>query len=90
MLIAAARGLREARSHPEISDEVRWPVWQSYREALGKQLLTSAPNVAAVSWKRAHLNKYKSFIDVKKERVEQAIADDVAFLDAHPTRKERA
>ena len=32
----------------------------------------------------------KAYLDVKIERVEKVIADDIAFLDAHPTRNSRA
>jgi hypothetical protein len=48
---------------------------------------TPAPNVAAVAWKRAKFSgRDFSYLPVKPERVERVIADDVAFLDAHPTR----
>jgi hypothetical protein len=51
------------------------------------RLLTPAPDTAAIAWKKAALaaGQYR-YTDVKTERVERAIADDVAFLDAHPTR----
>jgi hypothetical protein len=46
---------------------------------------------AAITWKRAKL-KSRDFphLPIKRERVERAIADDVAFLAAHPTRAKRA
>jgi hypothetical protein len=49
-----------------------------------------APDLAAITWKRAKL-KSSDFphLPVKKERVERAITDDVAFLAAHPTRAKR-
>jgi hypothetical protein len=87
VLHAKRHGLKEAQAHVGISEEARWPILESYREAIGKQLLTPAPDVAAVNWKRQRLSK--SFW-VKKELVEKAIADDIAFLDAHPTRNSRA
>jgi hypothetical protein len=83
---AKRHGLKEALAHVEISEKARWPILESYRAALGKQLLTPAPDVASVNWKRRQLNSY----GVKKELVEKAIADDIAFLDAHPTRTSRA
>jgi len=85
---AKKHGLKEARAHVDISDETRWPILDSYRDALGKQLLTPAPDVASVNWKRQRLRK--PYIGVKKELVEKAIADDIAFLDAHPARNSRA
>jgi hypothetical protein len=87
--IAARRGLREEGCHYcEIDHKARWAVLESYRAAIGKQLLTLAPDVASVNWKRAHMTKV--LIEVKRERVEQAIADDMAFLGAHPTRSLKA
>jgi hypothetical protein len=83
---ARRQGFKEARAHVGISEEERWPILDSYRDALNKQLLTPAPDVASVNWKRRELKSY----GVKKELVEKAIANDIAFLDAHPTRNSRA
>jgi hypothetical protein len=83
---AKRHGLKEARAHVGINEEARWSILDSYRDALNKQLLTPAPDVASVNWKRRELKSY----GVKKELVEKAIADDIAFLDAHPTRTPRA
>jgi hypothetical protein len=79
-------GFKEARAHVETGDDMRMSILDSYRAALNKQLLTPAPDVASVNWKRRELKSY----GVKKELVEKAIADDIAFLDAHPTRKDHA
>ena len=47
-----------------------------------------APNVAAVAWKRAKLSGGDfPYLPVKPERVERVIADDEAFLAAHPVRR---
>ncbi len=55
-----------------------------------KQLLTPAPNVAAVAWKRAKFSGSDfPYLLVKPERVERVIVDDEAFLAAHPTRIKR-
>jgi hypothetical protein len=44
--------------------------------------------MGAVIWKRTQLASGKVvYCDVKLERVEAAIAADVAFLEAHPTRR---
>jgi hypothetical protein len=88
VLRAKRDGLKEARAHVEISEEERWSILDSYRDALGKLLLTPAPDVASVNWKRQRLRK--PYNGVKKELVEKAIADDIAFLDAHPARNSRA
>ncbi|MBZ0148283.1 MAG: hypothetical protein K8F62_12185 [Pseudorhodoplanes sp.] len=81
-------GLKDARGLARTSHEERWPILERYREAMGKHLLTPAPDMAAVTWKRQQLGK--TYLGVKKELVEKSIADDIAFLDAHPTRNSRA
>jgi hypothetical protein len=61
---------------------------EKWREAVAKQLLTPAPDLGAITWKRAKLKSGDfDHLPVKEPRVEQAIADDEAFLAAHPTRK---
>jgi hypothetical protein len=59
-----------------------------WREAIAKQLLTPAPDLGAVTWKRTKL-KGRDFdqLPINAARAEQAIADDLAFLAAHPTRR---
>jgi hypothetical protein len=89
--VAKDYGLKEARAHPGISDQELDRYHEAlgeYREALGKQLLTPAPDVAAVNWKRHNLRR-DPYIGVKKELVEKAIADDIAFLDAHSVKKKK-
>jgi hypothetical protein len=53
-------------------------------------LLTPAPTLADVAWKRAKI-KSDEFeqLPVARERAEQAIADDLAFLAAHPMRQSK-
>jgi hypothetical protein len=80
--------VKEARAQPEVSHESRWSILESYRDALGRHLLTPAPDVASVNWKQRH--QLRRAFGVNKERVEKAIAEDVAFLDAHPTRNSRS
>lgn len=82
--MAAKYGVEGAPSTP-ISDDERWSILERYRESLGAQLLTPAPDMASVSWKRRKLKK--DYIGVERTLAEKAIADDVAFLDAHPTRR---
>ena len=61
-----------------------------WRQALAEQLLTRAPNVAAIAWKRAKLEGGRlDYLPVSREQVERAIAADVAFVAAHPTRTKR-
>jgi hypothetical protein len=59
-----------------------------WREAVVKQLLTPAPDGAAVTWKRAKLaGRGFSRLPTKAERIERVISEDLAFLAAHPTRR---
>ena len=59
-----------------------------YHAALMAKLLTPAPTAADIAWKRAAFKAGQHvYTDVKPERIERAIADDVEFLKAHPTRR---
>src|SRR5260221_13314630 len=80
-------GLADSGSFPPAADENRFSLVDTWREAVVKQLLTPAPNFAAVSWKRAKFSSEFPYLPVKPERIERAIADDEAFLAAYPTRK---
>jgi hypothetical protein len=81
-------GIADADRFPPAENESRLSLVDTWRAALVKQLLTPAPDIGAVAWKRAQLRaeNYR-YSDVKPERIERAIADDVAFLEAHPTRR---
>ena len=77
----------EARYHPIVNPEDRYPMVGRYREALVKQLLTPAPDLRSVTWKQAALaSRQFRHTSVKSERIERAIAEDLAFLAAHPIR----
>jgi hypothetical protein len=66
----------------------RFELVDKWREAVVKRLLTPAPDGAAVAWKRAQLaGRGFSHLPTKAERIERVIADDLAFLAAHPTRR---
>jgi hypothetical protein len=72
------------------ADENRMSNVQKWREALVAQLLTPAPDVAAVAWKRrAFASRQIRYTDARPERIERAIADDVAWLAAHPVRQSK-
>jgi hypothetical protein len=59
-----------------------------WREAVAKQLITPAPTLADVAWKRAKVKSddFKQ-LPIALARAERAIADDQVFLAAHPTRR---
>jgi hypothetical protein len=62
-----------------------------WREALVKQLLTPAPDLMSVTWKKAALaqGQYR-YVGVPDQRIERAIAEDLAFLAAHPIRHNKS
>jgi hypothetical protein len=86
--IAQKYGIADSVSFPSAENENRYGLVDKWREAVAKQLLTPAPDLGAITWKRAKL-KSGDFphLPIKKERVERSIAEDVAFLAAHPTRR---
>jgi hypothetical protein len=79
----------EGRFHPSDPGESdRVSMVGKYRAALVKQLLTPAWDTASVKWKQMTLARGQHrYTDVKPERIERAIADDLAFLAAHPVRQ---
>jgi len=79
----------EGSYHPVVNQaEDRMPMVRRWREALVKQLLTPAPDTRSVISKQAVLaSRQFRNTGVKSERIERAIADDVEFLKAHPTRR---
>jgi hypothetical protein len=87
--IAEMWGIADSDSFPSPrSDISRLALVDKWREAVAKQLLTPASDLAAITWKRAKLaGGGFSHLPVRRERVERAIADDVAFLAAHPARR---
>jgi hypothetical protein len=80
--------VNEVRAYAETSHQARWAIVNGYRDALGRQLLTPAPDMAIVNWKRRHLSK--PYVGADKGAIAKAIAEDIAFLDAHQTGTSRA
>ena len=79
---ARARGFRSRLQEPEIGDsasfpepreiETRWDMIGKWRAAVVKQLLTPAPDDAAVTWKRAQLaGRGFSYLPTKAARIER-------------------
>jgi hypothetical protein len=86
--IARVQDLPEGNNHPPHNPDDRWRLLANFRQALVQQLLTPAPTAAAVNWKKAAFaGGQHKYTDVKVERIERAIADDLAFLAAHPVRR---
>jgi hypothetical protein len=85
---AQSHGLPEGNNHPPHNPDERWTLLANWRQAIAQQLLTPAPDTAAVAWKKAALDGGQhEYTDIKTERIDRAIADDLAFLAAHPIRR---
>ncbi|UVK43794.1 hypothetical protein BPNPMPFG_005634 [Mesorhizobium sp. AR07] len=71
--------------HSAIGD--RHQLWvERYRAAVAVQILTPAPDQVSVKWKKqAAKDRY---LPISSEQIAQAIAEDEAWLAAHPTTKE--
>jgi hypothetical protein len=82
--------LPEGDLHKPLAPGSCWPILAKYRAAIMAQLLTPAPTAREIEWKRAVFkHRDHEHTDIKPERIERAIADDVEFLKAHPTRRKR-
>jgi hypothetical protein len=78
----------EGALHPVREPKDYWGLVANYRIAWARLMLTPAPDMRSVTWKRAELKaEHHKHTDLKSERIERAITDDVEFLRAHPTRR---
>ena len=83
-------GTPEGDLHPTRDPKDYWKLVVKYRQAWARLMLTPAPDMRSVTWKRAELKaENHKPTDLKTERIERAIADDVEFLKEHPTRQTR-
>jgi hypothetical protein len=83
-----SHNMPEGDLHPQRNPQDHWTILAKYRAAIMQQLLTPASTAAEVTWKRAAFKAGQHrYTDVKPERIERAIADDVEFLRTHPTRR---
>ena len=78
----------EGRSHPDVDTADRKTIVASWRAALVRQLLTAAWDANSVIWKQTTFAKgqYKH-TDANPKKIERAIAEDQAWLAAHPTKR---
>jgi hypothetical protein len=81
-------GIGASTSFPLVDYPERYSFVDKWRAALVKQLLTPAPDVGALTWKRTQLagGQY-AHVGIKRERIEYAIATDAEWLAAHPTKR---
>ncbi|MCW2219503.1 hypothetical protein M2232_003035 [Bradyrhizobium japonicum] len=88
---AQLAGLPEGDNH-QTAENWHWhPIIDSYRKAIAELLLTPASTLLNVAWKQKALAAEEhKYTDLSSERVEAAIARDLEFLTAHPTRRKPA
>lgn len=87
---AQLAGLPEGDNHQRAEDWHWHPIIDSYRKAIAELLLTPASTLLNVAWKQKALAAEEhKYTDLSSERVEAAIARDLKFLAAHPTRRKR-
>jgi hypothetical protein len=56
----------------------------AYRDAIDRQLLTPAPNMGCVRWKQR-----QKFSGLRRDRIEKAVANDLAWLRKYPASERR-
>jgi hypothetical protein len=88
--LAQRNGIADSDTFGPAANEEWHPLVDLWRDALVKQMLTPAATRVDVVWKRAQLQGNQwSYTKVKREALEQSIADDIEWFDAHPSRKPR-
>jgi hypothetical protein len=89
--LAQSHDISEGRLHPAIDRDNWMPMVTNYREALVRQLLTPAWDANSVTWKQTTFAKGQhEHTDVNPKKIERAIADDQAWIAAHPTRRSKS
>jgi hypothetical protein len=85
---AQSHNVADSQKFPSAEGENRFVLVDLWRTALVKQILTPAPDVGAVAWKRAQMRAENYlYSGVKPERLQCAIDADVEWLEAHPSKK---
>jgi hypothetical protein len=81
-------GLPEGELHDKVDHVEYHPLVTKWREAWSRLILTPAPDMRCVTWKETQLkSRNQRCAGLPLARIERAIADDVEFLKAHPTRR---
>ena len=80
--------VKEARGYPKTSHQAEFEIIDAYRVAFGQQLLTPAHNMDTVNWKRRHWRE--PCLNISEDAIAKTIAEDIAWLDSHPTGTSRS
>lgn len=84
--VAQAYNIADSNEFIKAQRPVHHTLLELWRVALVKQMLTPAPDMAAVHWKQAQFKRGEHrWVAVKPEKIEQAIESDIEWLKAHPT-----
>jgi hypothetical protein len=86
---AQNKGAAEGAFHPPCPLEDHIKCYDKRNEAKLKQLLTPAYHLASVKWKQHELARWPIAYADHKNKIEKGIAADLAFLAAHPIRRDR-
>jgi hypothetical protein len=89
MSIAREYDFPEVRGYPSPDPAEYNRLLADWRKAMMDLLLTPAPDLKSLTWKRHRVERLCEWdwVGVKPARVERAIADDDTFLKAHPARQ---
>lgn len=89
--IVQRAGLPEGDNHQK-AEHWQWhPIAENYRRAVARLFLTPASTQLNIAWKKKALAAEEhKYTGLSSERIEAAIALDIEFLKAHPTRRSRS
>ncbi|GMP11868.1 hypothetical protein [Bradyrhizobium sp. TM239] len=83
-------GLPEGDNHQKTENSHWHPIAANYRKAIAELFLTPAHRLTDITWKQKALAAEEhKYTDLSRDRIEAAIAQDIDFLAAHPTRRKR-
>ncbi len=86
--IVQRHDLAEGDAHPELDYAEHHKLLERYRAAQAAQILTPAPRLDAIDWKRKQLASGQfQYTGLALKRVEHIIEQDLEFLRSHPTRR---
>lgn len=90
LYVAQRDGIEEALKFQKVvalDGEIRHSAIRDLRAAEVEQLLTPAPDLASVKWKRSKRHLAHLPLGCTPETIERVIGQDMAFLEAHPARQ---
>jgi hypothetical protein len=87
--MAQSYDIGDSKTYASVVHGERFVLVDLWRTALVSQILTPAPDMGAVAWKRIALRKGDCrYGSVAPEALHKAIAEDVKWLKDHPSRRQ--